>query len=178
VTASVMYGGAVDDRTANLVAALVVALSDELEAGSSHVAGQSAVGTAALATLLSAPGARVEALSRVLGLTGSGTVRLVDRLVAAELVERRRDAADQRGVSLWLTDRGRAAATDVVTRRREVVARVLAPLSDAQRAVVAEAVEPVLAHLVEDRSQADRVCRFCDYSVCPPADCPVERAVT
>ncbi len=166
-----------DDRTANLVAALVVALSDELEAGGTHVAGQSAVGTAALATLLSAPGARVDALGRVLGLTGSGTVRLVDRLVAAELVERRRDISDQRGVSLWLTDQGRAAATHVVTRRREVVARALAPLSDAQRVVVAEAVEPVLAQLVKDRSHADRVCRFCDYSVCPQADCPVERSV-
>lgn len=166
-----------DDRTANLFAALVVALSDELEAGSAHVAGQSAVGTAALATLLSAPGARVDALGRVLGLTGSGAVRLVDRLVAADLVERRRDTTDQRGVTLWLTDQGRAAATEVVTRRREVVARVLAPLSDAQRAAVAEATEPVLAHLVKDRSRADRVCRFCDYSVCPPADCPVESSV-
>ncbi|MBB5851266.1 MarR family winged helix-turn-helix transcriptional regulator [Amycolatopsis umgeniensis] len=166
-----------DDRTANLFAALVVALSDELEAGNTHVAGQSAVGTAALATLLSAPGARVDALGRVIGLTGSGTVRLVDRLVAAELVERRRDTTDQRAVSLWLTEQGRAAATDVVKRRREVVARVLAPLSDSQRAVVSEAVEPVLAHLVKDRSRADRVCRFCDYSVCPPADCPVERSV-
>ncbi|MFI9455843.1 MarR family winged helix-turn-helix transcriptional regulator [Amycolatopsis sp. NPDC052450] len=167
-----------DDRTANLFAALVVALSDELDAGSTRVAGQSAVGAAALATLLSAPGARVDALGRVIGLTGSGTVRLVDRLVAANLVERRRDTTDQRAVSLWLTAQGRVAATDVVTRRREVVARVLAPLSDAQRAVVAEAVEPVLAHLVKDRSRADRVCRFCDYSVCPPADCPVENAVS
>lgn len=177
MTASVSYLRGMDDRSANLVVALVVALADELDASNVRAAGQQAVGAAALATVHSVPGARVDGLARVLGLTGSGAVRLVDRLVGAGLLERRRDASDQRAVALHLTPAGTTAAEAIVRQRREAVERALAPLSDDQRRVLAECAEPVLAHLAGERTRADRICRFCDYAACPQPDCPVEGSV-
>ncbi len=166
-----------NDRSANLISALVVALADELDEVTRRAGVHGATGASALATILAVPGEHVDELSRVLGITGSGTVRLVDRLVADGLVERR-PGRDRRSVSLWLTERGTQVAKDIVAERRMILRRALEPLSEAQRRALAAAAEPVLAHLAVDRGRADRICRLCDYAACPQERCPVERAVT
>lgn len=166
-----------DDRSATILSALVVALADELDRAAPPGAGPTPAQAAALATVLSVPGIRVDALAGVLGLTGSGAVRLVDRLVASGLVERRRHAGDQRAVTLWLTGPGGEVARDVVARRRAVVDRALAPLTEDQRRALVACAEPVLARLAGERARADRICRFCEYTACPQADCPVEVSV-
>lgn len=73
----------VTDRTATLLGARLLAVSDCIQAD--PVGGQSA--GAALVALASHPGGSVEALQRTLGLTHSDTVRLLDRLEAAGPVE-------------------------------------------------------------------------------------------
>ncbi|WP_037062714.1 MarR family winged helix-turn-helix transcriptional regulator [Pseudonocardia acaciae] len=166
-----------DDRSANLVTALVVALADALDETTGRAGAHGANGASALATIHFVPGERIDELSRVLGITGSGTVRLVDRLVADGLVERR-PGRDRRSVSLWLTERGAAVAEEIVARRREVLRRALEPLTDAQRDALAAVAEPALAGMAVNRERADRICRLCDYVACPQDRCPVERAVS
>jgi MarR family transcriptional regulator, negative regulator of the multidrug operon emrRAB len=165
-----------DDRSANLITALVVGLADALDETTRGAGGHGATGAAALTTILFNPGERIDQLSRVLGITGSGTVRLVDRLAADGLVERGR-GRDRRSVALWLTAAGGALAQQIVTERRAVLRRALEPLSREQAAGLAAIAEPVLAAMAVDRDRADRICRLCDYVACPQDRCPVEEAI-
>jgi DNA-binding MarR family transcriptional regulator len=72
------------------------------------------LGALGLTTALYGPLATIEALGPIgqrpiadqLGLTGPAIVQTVDRLEAAGLVERRRDAADRRSYALEPTERG------------------------------------------------------------------------
>jgi MarR family transcriptional repressor of emrRAB len=89
-------------------------------------------------------GESIDALRRTVGLTHSGGVRLVDRLAAAGLVERR-VGADQRSVSLVLTPQGRRTARLVLARREAAAAGLLAGLTAAERATLAALHEKILA---------------------------------
>lgn len=166
-----------DDRSGNLITALVVALADALEETTRRTGVHGSSGASALATIHFAPGERIDQLSRVLGITGSGAVRLVDRLVADGLVERR-PGHDRRSVSLWLTEAGVEVAETIVAERRAVLEQALGPLTGEQQRQLAAMAETLLAGLAVDRERADRICRLCDYVACPQERCPVELSVS
>ena len=156
-------------RTANLLGALSLALADEQQAAAAAVAGHGASGPAALVLLGDlAGGATIEELRRALGLTHSGTVRLVDRLVGGGLVERR-VGGDARSVSLHLTGSGRRTARRVVAARETVLERALIGLEPRQRAEFERSLEVVIGELAAPRA---RVCRLCDTAA--GGRCPVE----
>jgi MarR family transcriptional repressor of emrRAB len=115
-------------------------------------------------------GQSIDALRRVIGLTHSGAVRLVDRLAAAGLAERR-VGADGRAVALQLTPEGRRAARRVLARREAAIETVLASLSARERADLARLHERLLAALTDGRQERRRVCRLCDVDACG-RDCP------
>jgi DNA-binding MarR family transcriptional regulator len=115
-------------------------------------------------------GQSIDALRRVVGLTHSGAVRLVDRLAAAGLVERR-VGADGRAVALQLTPEGRRAARRVLARREAAIGTVLAPLSPRERTDLARLHERLLTQMTEDQGDRRRVCRLCDVDACG-RDCP------
>ncbi|WP_410813486.1 MarR family winged helix-turn-helix transcriptional regulator [Micromonospora sp. 067-2] len=165
-----------DGRTLNILGALVDALHDRMADAGTQVSGLGASAPAALATLQACPGESVESLSRILGITNSGSVRLVDRLVSAGLVERR-PGRDARSIAVHLTPAGSAVAAQVVSRRREALRHALAPLRPHEHAALDGMVERILDGLSSDRRSADRICRLCDYVICPQDRCPVERAV-
>ena len=94
-----------DDRTANLLGALALTLSDRAGAAVHAGAGVSGSDAAALVTLRNyAEGEPLDLLRRALALSHPAVVRLADRLQARGLVERHRSASDVR----W---RRRAAAS-------------------------------------------------------------------
>ncbi|HKG67145.1 MAG TPA: MarR family transcriptional regulator [Solirubrobacteraceae bacterium] len=115
-------------------------------------------------------GQSIDALRRVVGLTHSGAVRLVDRLAAAGLVERR-VGADGRAVALQLTPEGRRAARRVLARREAAIETVVAPLTARERAELARLHERLLASLTDAGQDRRRVCRLCDVEACG-RDCP------
>ena len=91
------------DRDANILGALAVIVTDRTGNAVAAAAGHSlsaAVALSALHHFLDRP--TVDALGRVLGLSPSGAVRLVDRLAADGLVTRG-PGADGRSRSLTLT---------------------------------------------------------------------------
>lgn len=154
------------ERLANLLGALALGVHDALGAATAQAAGLPASAPAALVALDGfLDGASLDGLRRVVGLTPSGAVRLVDRLAAEGLVERR-PGPDGRTVSLRLTRRGRAAARRVARRRAEALQAVLGALSEEE----ARAAEPLLAKLVgacvDGRAAARRLCRMCDADAC------------
>lgn len=165
-----------NERYLNVVGALVVALYDELTESFAEAGVPNSSVASALATLHSDPGDGIDALSRVLGLTASGAVRLVCGLADRGLIDKR-PGRDGRAVSLHLTRAGNRLAERVLAKRRHHIRAALAGLSAAEQREFGELSGRIVAKLTRKREGADRICRLCDDSVCPDRHCPVEQAV-
>ena len=162
----------------NVLGALGLVLADRLAEAAERAGGQSAA--AALVTLYGTrAGVRIDGLARVVGLSHSGAVRLVDRLAAGGLLERRR-GADQRSAALHLTPAGRRAARHSLAERRAAMQSVLTLLTDDQQTQLADVAESVLRELAQEPPAEARLCRLCDLDGCgrSSGDCPVARPHT
>ena len=134
-------------REGQLLGALSLAVADELRAAAEGASGQIAAAPAALVALHDLlDGRSVDRLRRAVGLTPSGGVRLVDRLVADGYVERR-PGPDARTLAVALTPEGRRVARDVLAARTAAVEAVLAPLDDDERATLERLHEKLIAGL-------------------------------
>jgi DNA-binding MarR family transcriptional regulator len=162
-------------RTANLLGALVTALHDELEAASSAAIEHGAAFPAALVSVHWAPGLSIEQLRRILGLSHSGTVRLLDRLERDGALQRRA-GKDARSVSLQLTALGKRQARAVLERRQATLGRAVGLLSDSEQAALLGLLEKLLRGVTRDVEHSDHICRLCDETACPVATCPVDCA--
>jgi DNA-binding MarR family transcriptional regulator len=163
---------------ANVVGAVALAIADRVQEAAVRAGGHGASGPAALVALHGpASGASIDGLRRIVGLTHSGAVRLVDRLAEAGLVERR-IGADQRSVALRLTPEGRRTARRVLAQREAAVESALAALTPADRAALVRAAELVLPALAEAPDDEARLCRLCDTDACgrPRGECPMQAA--
>ena len=155
------------DRTANVVGALVLAVSDRMLAAVADAADQPGrPGSESAATVLSALHHFLDAptigrIRTVLGLTSSGAVRLVDRLEAGGLVERR-SATDGRETVVALTAAGRRAAAGVARARAGVLEEVLGPLDAAERAALEPLVSRIVVGLIREPGSTRWMCRLCD----------------
>ncbi len=130
-----------------MLGAVALALADDLRDAGRAVAPHGPSGPAALVALdTDLGGCTIEALRKALGLTHSGTVRLVDRLVGAGLVERR-IGPDTRSVALHLTPPGRRAARQVATAHNSALERAMTGLTPPQRAQLGALLERVAAEL-------------------------------
>lgn len=158
-------------RTANLLGAAVLGLHDELRLAVERRTGRSGEAPAAIVALGHQPGLSNDGLSRLLGLTHTGTVRLVDRLMADGLVERRAAVRDRRGVALHLTGAGKAARRQVLAERGAVLQRLVAQLDSTEQAALAALLGKLLQAVGRDDTHKLRICRLCDGSVC--RDCPI-----
>lgn len=165
-------------QVSNVLGALVLALSDRLEEAVVEAASQSENGGAALSALhhfLEAP--RIELLAQVLGLSPSGTVRLVDRLESEGYV-RRSTGDDGRVTLVALTAAGRRRAEAITRSRTTLFEDALSPLSDDERLRLGALVGKVLAGLVRPPGATRWTCRLCDVGRCGRAlgHCPAYEA--
>lgn len=167
-----------DDRLANVLGAFALALVDGLDVVTERAA------LVALSDLLE--GRSVDDLRRAVGLTHSGGVRLVDRLVAGGLAERRQ-GADGRSVALVLTEEGRRAAGEARAARLATVRDILSVLDDDEREALTPIVEKLVGAVVARRLEARAagvdpaggwLCRLCDPVACERAEgrCPAANA--
>jgi DNA-binding MarR family transcriptional regulator len=163
------------DHAGNVLGAFTLAVADRAPDAVGEAAGQSGAAAAALSALqqfLDAPS--VDLLRRVLGLTPSGAVRLVDRLTDAGYVERG-PGPDGRTVSLHLTDEGREAAERIHAARAEVLDAALAALTPEERVTYAALTGRMLIGLMRGPGATRWMCRLCDLGACGRAEgrCPV-----
>lgn len=163
-----------DGRLANLLGAAALGITDLLQTALSRDAA-AANEAAALVTLGAEPGLAILPLSRALGLSHPGAVRLVDRLAKAGLVERLA-GTDRRAVALHLTRAGRARRRAVLRGRMAELQRLLGELSLAQRAALGGILDKLLRTMTTDHWRAYALCRLCEEEACPQARCPVECA--
>ena len=159
-----------DTEIANLLGALSLAVMDRIEQGAREVVGRGGETPAALIVIGYGHGITNDKLRRILGLSHSGTVRLVDRLVSDQLAERR-PGKDGREVALYLTAKGVAARRDLMASRISAVASLLEVLSPTEAKRLGTLMHELLAR--QDTSEMDRftICRMCDDRVC--TNCPL-----
>jgi DNA-binding MarR family transcriptional regulator len=167
------------DQAANLLGALSLVIADRMTDVMAEAGGRPESGAAALSALrhfLDRP--TVDLLRQVLGLTSSGTVRLIDRMAEAGYVERG-PGADGRSTSLSLTGAGRAAAERVGAARAAVLAGALDGLSASERETFRQLMSKVLGGLVRGPGAVRWICRLCDTGMCRGTEggCPVGNAV-
>jgi MarR family transcriptional repressor of emrRAB len=152
------------DRGANLLGALGLRVADRIRAAvTADTSESAATALSAIHNFLDAP--RIDQLAQVLGLSSSGTVRLVDDLAAKGLVVRRR-GSDARESVVALTSAGRRTAQRVVRARAATLAEALAPLSKSERAAFAAVAEKILIGLVRGPRGRGWMCRLCDTATC------------
>ncbi|UQX87053.1 MarR family transcriptional regulator [Jatrophihabitans telluris] len=72
-------------------------------------------------------------LAELLDVTPSTAMRMIDRLLAADLVTRRDNPANRREVVLGLTDGGEQLVRQVTAKRRREIARIVTAMPEAQR---------------------------------------------
>ena len=167
------------DRAGNLLGALSLSVADRTAEAVGDAAGQSETASIALSALdqfLGEPS--LDRLRRVLGLTPSGAVRLVDRLEAAGYVTRRPSAEDARSVSVRLTASGRRAARRVARARAEVLEGALASLTPSERENFEDLLVRVTPSMMRGPGATRWLCRLCDMEACGRDDgrCPVANA--
>jgi len=167
------------DRAGNLLGALSLSVADRTAEAVGDAAGQSetaAIALSALDQFLGEPS--LDRLRRVLGLTPSGAVRLVDRLEHAGYVKRRPSAEDARSVSVHLTASGRRAARRVARARGEVLNDALASLGDGERERFEELLARVIPSMMRGPGATRWLCRLCDMEACgrDEGHCPVASA--
>jgi MarR family transcriptional repressor of emrRAB len=166
------------DRTGNLLGALSLSVADRSSDAVGDAAGQSQTAATALSALhqfLDQP--PVDLLRRVLGLTHSGTVRLVDRLADAGYVKRL-PGQDGRSVSLQLTPSGRRAAKRVSEARGQVLQDALSVLPSGEREAFDDMLSRVLVGQMRGPGAVRWMCRLCDMTACgrDEGKCPVANA--
>lgn len=161
-------------RTANLLGALACEIAERLDQRLKNHPNESDSAAAALNVIGFYEGCSNNALSRALKLSHTTTVRLIDKLTAQGLVERRQ-GDDRRAVSLFLTKRGREQAQAIVKDRCLALGEIIDVLSDRQRSQFDKLAEILLRTLTTSAEEADHICRLCDDDACPSDDCPVHQ---
>lgn len=160
-------------RLTNLLGALAIGVSDRIRLAVAENTSLGGEAAAALIVIGHAPGLSIDQLGKVLKLSHPGTVRVVDRLVAAGLAERKPAASDRRALALQLTPAGEAARTGVLEGRRAAIAAVLGHVSPEDYPALEQLVEKMLVSLPCDATSAMNVCRFCNQHACP--NCPMDQ---
>jgi DNA-binding MarR family transcriptional regulator len=162
-------------RALNVIGALSLAVADDIVRATSALAPEPGPAGAAIVLIGHEPGISIRALASGVGLSHAGAVRLVDRLVADGLAERRSQASDRRERALHLTDLGRRRCDAILGARDGVLSRGLAALGSDEVVLLAGLAERLLRAAVTDEAGAYRVCRLCNFAAC--TECPVDNTL-
>jgi DNA-binding MarR family transcriptional regulator len=160
-------------HSSNVVAAWIMSAHDLLLEGMQQVELDPRE-LAALTLVASHDGCSLDWLRGRVGLTQSGTVRLIDRLTARGLL--RRGPAMGRSVPLHVSRRGTQRLARWDQARDDAVAGLLAGVPGKERRALVDSLGAALAGHERERSQADTACRTCSWAECG-RDCPVDRSV-
>ena len=165
-----------DTYLTNLLGAFATTITSSIEREVDKLGGRSIKAESALVTIRNHPNDSIDVLGRILSLTHSGAVRLLNALEMEKLLERHPSGEDGRSVVIRLTAKGRKRADKVLQARARVTNVTLQSLTATQREALAPILERALQSFTEGKDEARRICRLCDERVCRPQGCPVEVA--
>ncbi len=167
-------GGTAAAAAANWLGTLAVLIQDRVEARWQADLDLSPMSAAALVQVEQEPGAAIEPVATRIGLSHSATVRVIDKLVARDLVAKDRARDDQRAQSLKLTKAGKKLAAQLHQIRNQVTDDLLGLLPPAEGEALGKAIATMLHRAVTTRREGDQVCRVCDEGRCRPEICPIQ----
>ena len=165
-------------QCANVLGALALVVTDQSAAAmaaGNELSDSAASAISALSEFLDHP--TLDELRKVVGLTPSGVVRLVDRLAAAGLISRG-PGADGRSRAIVLTERGQAVAAELKAARLAALQGMLAGLTTTEQQTLHTLMGRVMGTIVEQKSGGAWICRQCDLGACQRAagQCPAQVA--
>ena len=158
------------DQTSNLLGVVALAVADRMENSAREILKHAGETPAALVVIGYDLGPTNDQLRRVLGLSHSGTVRLVDRLVADGLVKRRA-GNDKREIALYATRRGKALREQILKERLGAIRPLLDPLTGKEQENLTELLHKILSSMETTDLERRSLCRLCDNRVCK--NCPI-----
>lgn len=158
------------DRTANLLGAVALAVSDRIMETARHILNHAGETPAALVVIGYGFGPSNEQLRHTLGLSHPGSVRLVDRLVTDGLVERR-NGRDKRAIALHLTTEGAALRETLLRGRLAAIKQFLNPLTEGELGLLSGLLHKILSSMETSDLERCTLCRLCDSRVC--SNCPI-----
>lgn len=161
----------------NLIGAFATSVSTAISLQVSTLGGRSLNHEAALVAINNHPDETIDMLSKVLALTHSGAVRLINALEQEGLVARHKSTQDARSVVLRTTQQGSERVRDILNKREAATFKVIEHFSDEQKQLFTELLETTMANLTNKQIEARRVCRLCDEDVCRKLGCPVEKTI-
>lgn len=161
------------DYTANLLGVVGLAIANRIEAMARDILDHVGEAPAAIVVIGYGMGPTNEQLRRTLGLSHPGCVRLVDRLAADGLVERR-EGKDRRSVALHLTPAGRAMREKLMEGRLAAIRPMLGGLTQEEDEALAGLLHKMLSAMDPPDEQRCRLCRLCDDSVCHTCPIPAD----
>ena len=159
-------------RDLNIIGAFALALADDFKSAMEDLAEGNESACAALIVIGQENGLSVDRLSKILRLSQPGTVRLIDRLAAAKLVERK-SGADRRAVALRLTEAGKRQVKSLLIGRQHALVQALRSLDNWERSTLTAIAAKILRGLEHGEAECDRRCRLCDEEACPDEACPM-----
>lgn len=162
-------------RDLNVIGAFALALSDDFRSAMQDLAEGNETTCSALIVIGQESGLSVDRLSKILGLSQPGTVRLIDRLAQTKRVERK-TGSDRRSVALRLTEAGKRQVKSLLIGRQHALVEALRGLDPGERQVLAAIADKVLQGLNHGEVECDRRCRLCDGDTCPDESCPMVAA--
>ncbi|MEJ3651377.1 MarR family transcriptional regulator [Actinomycetes bacterium KLBMP 9759] len=171
-----MHDAASTARTANLLGATALAITDLAVTGSARAVGLSTSAAAALVILSTDPGPSVSDLGRRIGLSQPAAARMVAAMESTGLV--RREPGAGREVSVVPTPDGERTAASVLAAREDALRRLVETLDVDARRSLARALGTLLTELHAEVGSAELLCRMCDRACCVDgaAVCPVGQA--
>ena len=158
------------DRTANLLGVVGLAVADRIEEAARDVLSHAGETPAAVVVIGYGLGPSNDQLRRILGLSHPGAVRLIDRLVADGLVERRK-GRDKRAVALHLTNAGETLREELLKGRLAAIRPLLVTLTQAEQDALASLLHKMLLSMPTTDLERCNLCRLCDDRVC--INCPI-----
>lgn len=162
-------------RDLNVIGAFALALADDFKGAMQDLADGNESTCSALIVIGQESGLSVDRLSKILKLSQPGTVRLIDRLAEAKLVERK-TGTDRRSVALRLTEAGKRQVKSLLVGRQHALVQALRELDPGERQALAAIADKVLRGVNHMPVECDRRCRLCDDGACPDETCPMAAA--
>lgn len=162
------------DYLSNLLGVVGLAVTDRIEENAHEIFKHAGETPAALVVIGYGFGPSNDMLRRILGLSHPGTVRLVDRLVADGLVERRK-GRDKREVALYVTAQGRAVREELLQGRLAVIQPLLTSLTITEQETFAALLHKMLSSMETTDMERRTLCRLCDNRVCYNCPIPAEK---
>jgi DNA-binding MarR family transcriptional regulator len=160
----------------NALSALLVLATDASDGAVRRATILPSRGLSALVLLTNHPGSSVTWLHERLGITLSGTVRLLDELEDLKVVWREKTPG-RKETALHVTQAGARVLAQGLWARQAAIRAIIEPLAPDEQEQLTALIAKALAGGSRRRVDADIACRLCEWDVCRPI-CPLDASVT